>query len=412
VESSTRSFSSDSKESNVLHAAYHTAIDQILPIALWRLPSVTCTNAIIDFSGKNYFSLDDFKKKSKGFVFSKFLKKNGTDALFIKAGLHLKISTKHQLKKIKNITSIIEDEKYNNFINEYDKFSHKNIKKDYFFSMNKEEKNIKYSSSSKAEYCTLVNAAIDEIERNKLDKIVVSRVTYIPLPEYFDPIDIFIQLKKCYPTLFISLVATPQEGVWIGASPEHLLTIKDKQLKIVALAGTQAREKKNKLKDIAWKEKEIREQALVSYYIRHFLQKQALSWVEKGPYTVAAGKIVHLQTDFFLLVNEQNKFNIINRIIEELHPTSAICGMPKDKALAFITSHENYDRRFYCGFLGPININEESNIFVNIRCMYLDGEKAYLYAGTGITSDSIAENEWMETILKIKTLLPILLGNG
>jgi len=398
---------SASKKHNILQAAYQPAIDQALSVAIWRLPNAHSFHTAIDFSGINYFSPDSLEENSVGFIFSKFVRRDSSDSLFIKAGIHLKLEKNGDLITKKNINSTLEHKKYKFFMKKFNEWNDTKLKKCSYLLPKKGEEN--KLSSSKSDYCELVQAAIDDIERNKLDKIVVSRVVYVQLNKNFDPIKAFIQLEKCYPSLFISLVSTPEGGTWIGASPEHLLAIKNDQLRVVALAGTQAIEKNIALKNIAWREKEIREQALVSHYIRYFLQKQACSWQEVGPKTVAAGKLAHLQTSFTFSVNQENKRYLINKIIEELHPTSAICGMPKDKALSFILNNENYDRSFYCGFLGPININKESHLFVNIRCMQLIQNEACLYAGTGITTDSIAEEEWVETILKIETLLPILL---
>ena len=92
-------------------------------------------------------------------------------------------------------------------------------------------------------------------------------------------------------------------------------------------------------------------------------------------------------------------------MLELLHPTSAVCGMPKSQALQFITETETFDRSYYSGFLGPVNLAGSTDIFVNIRCMQLLPERAVLYSGAGITSESKPEKEWLETELKCDTLL-------
>jgi len=89
-------------------------------------------------------------------------------------------------------------------------------------------------------------------------------------------------------------------------------------------------------------------------------------------------------------------------MLKLLHPTSAVCGMPREAAQEFIAQHENFDRSYFAGFLGPVNLGEETNIYVNLRCARLEGEKAWLYAGAGITEDSDPQKEWEETEMKCK----------
>jgi isochorismate synthase len=99
-------------------------------------------------------------------------------------------------------------------------------------------------------------------------------------------------------------------------------------------------------------------------------------------------------------------------MISLLHPTSAVCGVPRDTALDFIGQYENYDRSFYSGFLGPVNMDGESHLYVNIRCMQLFQHQAFLYAGAGVTRESKPEKEWEETEIKINTLMDLLTKMG
>ena len=95
-------------------------------------------------------------------------------------------------------------------------------------------------------------------------------------------------------------------------------------------------------------------------------------------------------------------------MLQLLHPTSAVCGVPLDTSLEFIRKHEGYDRQLYTGYLGPVNFGDRIDIYVNLRCLQLLPEKAVLYSGAGITQDSIAEKEWDETELKLNTLLKVI----
>jgi isochorismate synthase len=98
----------------------------------------------------------------------------------------------------------------------------------------------------------------------------------------------------------------------------------------------------------------------------------------------------------------------LQQVIQLLHPTPAVCGFPKEQSKDFILENENYDRTFYTGFLGELNIENQTDLFVNLRCMEIEDAKAHLFMGCGITKDSIPEKEWEESINKSATMKKIL----
>ena len=74
----------------------------------------------------------------------------------------------------------------------------------------------------------------------------------------------------------------------------------------------------------------------------------------------------------------------------------------------FILENEQYDREFYTGFLGELNIKRQSNLYVNLRCMQVLGNEISVYVGGGITVDNIPEKEWKETEAKSEVMLKAL----
>jgi isochorismate synthase len=128
-------------------------------------------------------------------------------------------------------------------------------------------------------------------------------------------------------------------------------------------------------------------------------------YVETGPRTAVAGNLMHLRSDFCVNLNTHPDFpTLTSDMLHLLHPTSAVCGQPKAAALEFLNEHENYDRKYYSGYLGPVNVNAETAIFVNLRCLELQKNEAILYAGAGVTQDSDPSKEWLETELKMQTV--------
>ena len=266
------------------------------------------------------------------------------------------------------------------------------------------------TSSEKIDYTKLVEKCLAGITDGLFEKIVPSRRQSFSIPSNFDPLILFNKLCETYPHAFVSLVSTPETGTWIGATPELLVSInQNMKFKTVAVAGTKEFQQGINLKSVAWTQKDIEEQAMVSRYIINCFKKIRLrEYVEQGPRTAVAGNLIHLKTDYEVDMVATNFPQLGSAMLNLLHPTSAICGMPLENSLTFLKEHEGYDREYYSGYLGPVNIKNESNIFVNLRCMHVMKTQAWCFAGAGITADSEPEQEWQETEMKLNTLLQVL----
>lgn len=271
----------------------------------------------------------------------------------------------------------------------------------------------KIKSTTAEDYIHLVNQGIKKIEDGFFEKIVPSRTRQIELPDSFDEVKLFLKLLEKYPHALVSLVSSRETGTWIGATPELLVsTDSHSHFKTLALAGTQRYSQDIDLRSVAWTQKDIEEQALVCRYIINCFKKIRLrEYVETGPKTVVAGNVLHLKTDYDVDMPASGFPQLGSIMLKLLHPTSAVCGMPLQPALDFLLQNEGYDREFYSGFIGPVNIENESHLYVNLRCMkVLKDKKAQLYAGAGVTACSIPEKEWEETEIKMNTLLNVING--
>lgn len=263
----------------------------------------------------------------------------------------------------------------------------------------------------KKAFLDIVDLCVKEIVQGTLEKIVPSRIRTIELPPAFDVIEAFQKLCVAYPQALISFVTIPGVGNWLGASPEVLVRVEDKSVfRTVALAGTLPYQPGVDLRSVAWTQKEIEEQALVERYVISCFKKVRLrEYEEHGPRTVIAGNLMHLKSEFTVDIKATNFQQIGTVMLDLLHPTSAVCGMPLEPSLDFLRRHEPHDRGFYAGYLGPVNIRNNIDLFVNLRCMQIGGAFGRLYAGAGVTIDSIPEKEWDETEIKFNTLLNVVL---
>ena len=255
-------------------------------------------------------------------------------------------------------------------------------------------------------YKSVVHKAVEEIKDGRLIKVVPSRYIEVPYPEGWDFISAFGEMCQSYQGAFVYIFGIPGIGTWMGATPELLLSVvNNRWFKSVALAGTQKIPESGDLSQVAWTQKEIEEQALVSRYIINCFKKiRVREYDEKGPKTSKAGNLAHLKTEYYVDMEAVNFPQLGTVMLELLHPTSAVCGMPLEPALAFIDHYEGYEREYFSGYLGPVNMDGITQLYVNLRSMKLMADKARLYAGAGVTEDSVPEKEWEETELKFQTM--------
>lgn len=255
----------------------------------------------------------------------------------------------------------------------------------------------------KEHYQACFAAFREPLLRGIQDKLVLSRAKTSAKPISFSPGKAFFQACDRYIYSCVYLCYTPLTGIWMGGTPEILLAGEGHQWQTVALAGTQ-RLKNGKLPH-AWDQKNWQEQQLVATYIRRQLGTLGIVPDEKGPYSARAGELAHLKSDFrFTLPDNRHLGDLINL----LHPTPAVCGLPKEEAYQFILGHEGYDRSYYSGFVGWLAPAGRTDLYVNLRCMHIHADTYTLFAGGGLLASSRLEDEWNETEDKMKTMRNIL----
>lgn len=242
------------------------------------------------------------------------------------------------------------------------------------------------------EYEKIIQNTVAEIQQSNTRKVVMSRrkvqenLSYHVLKSYRN-------LMEQQPNALVFLWHYPEKETWLGATPELLLSQKGNQLNTVSLAAT-------KLPSASWMEKEFDEQQIVTDFILDcFKGTENLQSI--GPETVQAGKFQHLKT--YISAEIPENFTIEN-LLKKLHPTPALCGLPKKAAFDYIVEHEGYDREFYAGYIG-IQTKNSKTYFVNLRSAQLFSNQIWVYVGGGITAESVPEKEWMETELKSGTIL-------
>ncbi len=250
-------------------------------------------------------------------------------------------------------------------------------------------------------YSEQFKAMMASLVKGEVQKVILSRTIQINHALSNDIPELFTRLLQQYPKAFTYLVASRQTGIWLGASPELLFSRQDGMCTTVSLAGTRAHD----AAEASWTQKEMEEQGLVSNYIDKLLKTfQVTTYKKEGPFMIKAGNLTHLKTVYEFGAHSSFK---LAQFVEALHPTPALCGEPKEKAMALIQKVEKHNRSYYGGFLGPIN-QDTIHLYVNIRCMNIARAHSTLFVGGGLTGQSDLQSEWNETILKSRTLLSVL----
>ena len=283
--------------------------------------------------------------------------------------------------------------------------------------------NLDNREEAKQFHINLVENAVKAIKNESFKKVVVSRVEQSPFNSS-ETITLFKRLLNNYKTAMVYCWYHPKVGLWLGATPETLLKIEGNRLQTMSLAGTQPYVNTT---DVTWQNKEIEEQQFVTDFIVDSIKPLVNSVSTTKRQTIKAGQLLHLQTKISAVFDKAN-FNFKN-VLKALHPTPAVCGLPKAPAKDFILKNENYNREFYTGFLGELNFTQTksrntnrknvennayqsiktvTNLFVNLRCLQIKNNQALIYVGGGITKDSSPEKEWEETVAKSLTTKSLL----
>lgn len=248
-----------------------------------------------------------------------------------------------------------------------------------------------------------------QLEQGCFRKIVLARCADEQMQEAIDPMTLFYRACQLYPRMFISLVNTPKSGCWLMATPEILLDQTADQWRTIALAGTMQLEGdqlNGEGETVRWSTKNIQEQRIVATYITECLEQFTNDFREEGPRTVRAANLVHLRSDFSFSLPDASR---LGNLLHVLHPTPAVCGLPKRETFDFIVNNEHTPRRYYSGFMGPLSVPSLStHLYVSLRCMNIEGNCCHLFAGGGLLKESNEQQEWQETEAKMETMKQLL----
>jgi salicylate biosynthesis isochorismate synthase/menaquinone-specific isochorismate synthase len=267
------------------------------------------------------------------------------------------------------------------------------------------------ASAAPAEhFASAVTRAVERIAAGELTKVVLAREVRVHAPDAIDPAPVYDGLRAGFPACFCYLVGTP-ELTFLGASPELLARREGQRVQTVALAGTRRRSADPSVdshlgEQLMHSPKDREEQAIVTRRIKRALDPYSV-WVTAAdePVLVKVLNVQHLATPIRAQLAEPLSAVEVAGL---LHPTPAVGGEPRDKALPLIPALEGLDRGWYAGPIGWTDPFEDGEFCVALRCALLRGKVAHLYAGEGIVVDSDPAQELEANEAKLQALLPLL----
>jgi isochorismate synthase len=252
-----------------------------------------------------------------------------------------------------------------------------------------------------------VTAIRSGIAAGRLEKVVLARRVLLTLDPTPDPFDVLERLRDEAPHA-TRFAFRRGAATFLGATPERLLAKSGLQVETEALAGSQ-RTGGAASGELLASRKDLAEHAIV---VRELLRTLTPLCSELSspdhPVVRELRHVQHLWTPIRARLREP--VHVLD-LVERLHPTPAVGGMPRVDALSWIAEHEPDERGWYAGPIGWFDAAGDGEFAVALRSGVLEGSRAHLYVGAGIVDESNASSEYFETALKLRTL-QLALGAG
>ncbi len=254
-----------------------------------------------------------------------------------------------------------------------------------------------------------INSALEKISDGKLFKVVLARCRDL---QFIEPQNILFLLQRleenfenCYTFAYRN-----GDSVFFGASPEKLFKISNGFIETDALAGSIPRgnsneEDENYTTELLRSEKNLAEhKSVVDFLLEQLTPVTEKILFDSQPSIKKYRNIQHLYSQIRAKLKQNTT---IFSLLELLHTTPAVCGMPKNEALRTINDLEDFDRGMYAGILGWFNLENEGEFIVGIRSALLNGKFLRAFAGCGIVAGSESLSEFNETELKLRPILSL-----
>lgn len=319
----------------------------------------------------------------------------------------------HYIHKIFIITNVLEDDsrEYEEIIenhnNLYKELNDLDKSKEYKVHNSKSE--YKYSCT-KNEYIDNVKKAKDYILKGDIFQVVLSqRVT---LETEKSGLEIYRKLRTSNPSPYMFYIEFSDYEL-IGSSPESLVSLRGDRVVTNPIAGTRKRgsnieEDRLLMEELLGDEKEKAEHVMLVDLGRNDIGKVSKIGTVEVEGFMNVEKFSHVMHITSTVSGEIEEGKDAFSALEACLPAGTVSGAPKIRAMEIIEELENVSRGIYAGAVGYFSYGGSMDMSIAIRTMILKDKVAYMQAGAGIVYDSVPENEYEETLNKLKVLMEVI----
>lgn len=260
-----------------------------------------------------------------------------------------------------------------------------------------------------------VREALRAIETGELSKAVLARTLDIETDRTVDPVAVARALWGQNRGTHVFLFEPVVGRALVGAAPETVATVRSRVFHATAVAGSthtgeNEEERRRLARALLESHKDRAEQRIVVEDMRERLEAHACSIrVEDEPHVLTLARIQHLETEIRARLDPEVH---VLEVLGALHPTPAVCGLPRDAALRFLKEEEPFDRGWYAGPVGWFDDAGNGVFAPALRSGLAEGRTWRLFAGAGIVSGSRPSDEWEETRIKFEPVLQAIAASG
>jgi len=262
-------------------------------------------------------------------------------------------------------------------------------------------------TTSQAAWTEQVETALERIDDGQLTKVVLAQSLSVDLEEPIDVPATLERLRRRYPNCYGFQIDHDTDGTFFGAPPERLVSKRGARVETEALAGSVPRgetpaEDEAHVDRMRADAKFQQEHGLVVDAIRDQLAPLAHELTVSEQTIRRLATIQHLRTPIEATLEGDRH---VLELVEALHPTPAVGGVPPDAAWETIRDTEPFDRGWYAAPVGWFDAAGDGEFAVGLRSGVAADETVTLFAGNGIVADSDPDEEWDEVQLKFRPIL-------
>ena len=260
-----------------------------------------------------------------------------------------------------------------------------------------------------------VDTSLGAIRHGTISKAVLARTLDVDLDGTLDAIDVVESLWEVNRGSHVFLFEPTPGSAILGAAPETVATLRDGVFHATAVAGSirrgdSPREQAELAARLLASDKDRAEQRIALDDMLARLETVAHRIrTDPQPHVLTLARIQHLETEIRASVPAE--VGILD-LLRLLHPTPAVCGLPRDAAMAFLSEEEPFERGWYAGPVGWFDADGNGVFAPALRTGVSTGSGWRLFAGAGIVEGSIPAMEWEETGIKFEPMLEALRGSG